>query len=145
QGAMCLLESVAHWDERVIVCRATSHVWPNHPLRDESGLYAVCAIEYGAQAIAAHACLLAGGKDGRIGHGVLASIRNVVTGVPRLDNLEDPLTIRADLALAQADGRVYDLIVTAGSTRVLTGRVMVMASTKAATEHCLAPHEEVRP
>ena len=43
-----------------IVCRATSHRRPDNPLRDDSGLRALCGIEYGAQAIATHAALLGG-------------------------------------------------------------------------------------
>ena len=50
----CLLDSVETWDEHHIVCRATSHLRPDNPFtRRRRPPRTLCAIEYGAQAIAA--------------------------------------------------------------------------------------------
>lgn len=141
QGTMCLLDSVEQYDEQSVVCRATSHRLPNHPLRDGSGLRALCAIEYGAQAIAAHACLLGGEGNGPSRLGVLASVRDVVISVPHLDNLSDPLIIRAELIAAQGDGRLYDVTVTAGRDCVLTGRLMVKIYGAADSDIFAVPQE----
>src|SRR5579885_815973 len=65
QGTMCLLETVESWDSRVVLCTAASHRDPNHPLRDDSMLPAVCGIEYAGQAIAVHCGLLAGNECDR--------------------------------------------------------------------------------
>lgn len=126
RGAMCLLDSVESWNEHTIVCRATSHRRPDHPLRCGADLYALCAIEYGSQAVAAHGSLLAGSVSAQDGR-VLASVRDVVINVAVLDDLVEPLTVRAELVLAHDHGRIYDIAVTAGSTTVLTGRIVVMA------------------
>lgn len=125
-GTMCLLDGVDAWDADHIVCRATSHLRPDNPLRDGSGLRAVCAIEYGAQAIAAHAALL-GGTDGqRATDGVLVSVRNVTTTLSRLDELKGALTIVARLQLSHPQGRIYDVTVTGDGRTALTGRLSVM-------------------
>lgn len=126
QGAMCLLDCVERWDQDSIVCRAGSHRRVDHPLRDESGLRGLCAIEYAAQAIAAHAGLLSGSRGMEPAVGLLAAVRDVVVSVARLDELEDALIIRADVLMRQDSGCVYDVAVTAGRHPVLTGRLSVM-------------------
>jgi predicted hotdog family 3-hydroxylacyl-ACP dehydratase len=123
---MCLLDGVEAWDAEHIVCRATSHLRPDNPLRDDSGLRALCAIEYGAQAIAAHAALLGRGHGERVREGVLASVRNVTTTMSHLDELSGALTILATLQLSHQQGRIYDVTITADGRTVLTGRLSVM-------------------
>jgi predicted hotdog family 3-hydroxylacyl-ACP dehydratase len=125
-GAMCLLDRVETWDADHIVCRATSHLRPDNPLRDNSGLRALCAIEYGAQAIAAHAALLGRGHGHGVTEGVLASLRHVTTTLSHLDELKGALTILATLQLTHQQGRIYDVTVTGDGRTVLTGRLSVM-------------------
>ncbi|MCS6294958.1 MAG: hypothetical protein H8K09_01865 [Nitrospira sp.] len=125
-GTMCLLDGVETWDADHIVCRATSHLRPDNPLRDDSGLRALCAIEYGAQAMAAHATLLGLGHGHRVTDGVLASLRNVTTTLSHLDELKGALTILATLQLTHQQGRIYDVTVTGDGRTVLTGRLSVM-------------------
>lgn len=125
-GTMCLLDSVEAWDADHIVCCATSHLRRDNPLRDDSGLRAVCAIEYGAQAIAAHAALLDGSQRPSATGGVLAAVRNVTTTMSHINELRGPLTILATLQLSHQQGRIYDVTVTGGGRTVLTGRLSVM-------------------
>lgn len=125
-GTMCLLDRVETWDETHIVCRATSHLQPDNPLRDDSGLRAICAIEYGAQAIAAHATLLGNDHGDGVTDGVLASVRNITTTMSHMDRLRGPLTIVATLQLSHQQGRIYDVTVTGDERTVLTGRLSVM-------------------
>ena len=125
-GAMCLLDCVESWSEDRIVCRATSHRRPDHPLRDRSGLRGSCAIEYGAQAIAAHAGLIGASADSKAPIGFLAAVRDIAVAVARLDDVEEPLTIRADVLLRQETGHVYEIAVTAGAHVILTGRLSVI-------------------
>jgi predicted hotdog family 3-hydroxylacyl-ACP dehydratase len=126
QGPMCLLDCVESWNEDGIVCRATSHHRPDHPLRDRSGLRGLCAIEYGAQAIAAHAGLMGTSADSKAPIGFIAAARDIVVAVARLDDIEEPLTIRADVVLRQGTGHVYEIAVTAGAHIVLTGRLSII-------------------
>lgn len=130
RGAMCLLDSVENWDAGHIVCKTTTHRLLDNPLRDDSGLRAICGIEYGAQAIAAHAALL-GGEQGRGPvplSGLLASARDVTATLSHLDNLTGPLLIRATLVLTHDQGSMYDIVVKGEGRTVLTGRLSVMKS-----------------
>ncbi|MEP7150947.1 MAG: hypothetical protein ABI856_04490 [Nitrospira sp.] len=128
-GAMCLLDSIESWTEDHIVCRATSHRRPDNPLRDDSGLRALCSIEYAAQAIAAHAALLRAPSGGSLLSGVLASARDVTTTLSHLDDLPGPLTIRATLVLTHEEGSIYDVMMTGDGRTLMTGRLSVMMST----------------
>jgi predicted hotdog family 3-hydroxylacyl-ACP dehydratase len=127
QGAMCLLDSVESWDDKGIVCTASSHRRSDNPLRDGAGLRGSCAIEYGAQAVAAHAGLIDGASGWRAGIGFLAAVRDVTVWVARLDDIEQVLTVRAGVVLRQDTGQVYEIAVTAGAQTVLTGQIFVMA------------------
>ena len=127
QGAMCLLDTVESWDEKGIVCNASSHRRSENPLRDGAGLRGSCAIEYGAQAVAAHAGLMDGASGWRARIGFLAAVRDVTVWVARFDDMEQVLTVRADVVLRQDTGQVYEIGVTAGAQTILTGRIVVMA------------------
>jgi predicted hotdog family 3-hydroxylacyl-ACP dehydratase len=126
QGAMCLLDSIEHWSEDRIVCRATSHQRPDHPLRDGSGLRASCAIEYAAQAVAAHASLLGRSAGRKTAIGFLTAIRDVAVSAAYLDGIDEPLTIRADVMLQRGTGLIYGFAVTAGEELIIAGRLSVM-------------------
>jgi predicted hotdog family 3-hydroxylacyl-ACP dehydratase len=131
QGAMCLLDYVESWSDDHIVCRATSHRRPDHPLRDGSRLRALCAIEYGAQAIAAHAGLLEQSAASTPSTGFLAALRDVVVTTSFLDEIADSIVIRAQVRLRHETGRIYDIAVTAGKQTILTGRLSVIVPRQA--------------
>ncbi|MCE3223868.1 MAG: putative 3-hydroxydecyl-(Acyl carrier protein) dehydratase [Nitrospira sp.] len=143
RGAMCLLEAIESWDQEHIVCRATSHRRPDNPLRDDSGLRALCGIEYGAQAIATHAALL--GRPGGRGAqpGVLAAVRDVTTTLSHLDALHGALTIRATVVLRHAQGRIYDVTVEGDGRTLLTGRLSVITPTNGVHQAESVPAERV--
>src|SRR5574338_96682 len=56
----------------------------------------------------------------------LAAVRDVMVSVARLDDIDEALTVRADVAMKQGSGRVYEIAVTAGAQTILTGRINVM-------------------
>jgi predicted hotdog family 3-hydroxylacyl-ACP dehydratase len=122
QGAMCLLEEVLEWDAETIACRATSHRDPANPLRDGDGLAAIAGVEFAAQAAAAHGALT-GNFSGR---GYLATLRNVVCRVERLDTEPENLTVRATQVAAQGARVLYDFRIDAGGRELLTGRLSVV-------------------
>lgn len=128
QGAMCLLDRIEDWSEDGIVCHATSHRRPDHPLRDENGLRGSCAIEYAAQAVAAHGALLRRAPDGKAAMGFLTAIRDVTVSPARLDEIETPLTVRADLVLQREAGSIYGFTVAAGAEVIVTGRLSVIVT-----------------
>jgi predicted hotdog family 3-hydroxylacyl-ACP dehydratase len=123
-GSMCLLESVASWNAREIVCHATSHRASDHPLRLGDRLDALAAIEYAAQASAIHGTLRAPlGAHPR--GGFLASVQRVELAVARLDDVETPLVVTAR-QLAESDaGCSYDFEVSARDARLVTGRLLI--------------------
>jgi predicted hotdog family 3-hydroxylacyl-ACP dehydratase len=93
-GRMCLLDSLLAWSANEVLCRATGHADPAHPLRSPQGLLAPCAIEYAAQAMALHGALNA--VPGSVpSAGFLAAARQVRLHVPRLDDVPGALLVSA--------------------------------------------------
>lgn len=122
QGPMCLLAGVERYDAKSIVCRAESHRDARNPLRRADRLPALAGIEYAAQALAAH-CALLGGEAGR---GLLAGVREVVLHAERLDDIEEPLRVRAERLVADGRHLLYGFAVDAGARALLSGRIAVV-------------------
>jgi len=122
RGPMSLLDEVVRWDFARLTARATGHRDPSHPLRRDGMLSAICAIEYGAQAVAAHGALLSNGAPAR---GVLASVRGVRLGVARLDDIAGPLDIEVQRLGGAAQGLLYAFHVSAGTREVAVGRLAI--------------------
>lgn len=128
-GAMCLLDEVVRWDDSSVLCLSRSHLDPGNPLRGASGLAAVHAVEYGAQAMAVHGGLLRSGEAPLPGApGYLASLRDVVLEIARLDEVEATLEVEARRLLAMGGGVLYEFEVSAGGRRIARGRASVAAA-----------------
>jgi predicted hotdog family 3-hydroxylacyl-ACP dehydratase len=137
-GNMCLLDALLAWTPQHIVCTATNHRDPNHPLRTRRGLLASNAIEYAAQAMALHGALIG---QAEIGHaagappkpGYLASARAVHLQVLRLDDLpvldHDALHIEATRQAGDAQQILYAFSVRHGEQTVAEGRAAVVLNT----------------
>lgn len=123
-GDMVLIDSVDHWDDTHIRCRSRSHLRADNPLRREGKLAAVCAAEYGGQAMALHGSLRGGGSARP---GLLASLRDVTFSQPRLDHMEEDLSIEASLLLAAEEGYIYSFSVAARQTVLVEGRAVIVA------------------
>jgi predicted hotdog family 3-hydroxylacyl-ACP dehydratase len=124
-GAMCLLESVRFWDSATIICVASSHRDPAHPLANDGRLDSVCGIEYAAQSMAVHGALTAL-KGARPIAGYLASVRDVTCHIGRLDLLEDDLEITARMIAADSAGSIYAFSLRCGTATILEGRAAVV-------------------
>ncbi|HZZ92054.1 MAG TPA: 3-hydroxylacyl-ACP dehydratase [Usitatibacter sp.] len=122
QGPMSLLDEVVHWDFGRLAARASGHRDARHPLRRHGMLPAVCAIEYGAQAVAAHGALLANGMPAR---GFLASVRGVSLRVDRLDDIEEPLEVEVQRLGGGAHGLLYAFRVSAAARVLAAGRLTI--------------------
>lgn len=128
-GAMCLLARVDAWDAEKILCAATSHTDPAHPLRSASGLLASAAIEYAAQAAAVHGGLNAR-TTGRAGApGFLASARGVTLHRLRLDDLQGELAIAIQHLAGDDRQRLYAFTVRHAGEPVAEGRLAVVLDT----------------
>lgn len=122
QGAMNLLDCIVEWDEAHLKAQATGHRAPDHPLRRGAELPIACAIEYAAQAAAAHGALLASKPSGP---GMLVAARSVEFNAPRLDGAAAPLDIAVE-ALGGGDaGVIYRFSVASAGGMLATGRLTV--------------------
>ncbi|NUZ05458.1 hydroxymyristoyl-ACP dehydratase [Piscinibacter koreensis] len=144
RGPMCLLDRLESWDATRIVCVATNHRDPRHPLRTRSGLLASATIEYAAQAMALHGALLGRAAGVEPSAGYLASARGVVLARWRLDDLPagtdaaegaadafppDALRIEATRQAGDARQILYAFDVTHRGSAVASGRAAVVLNT----------------
>lgn len=125
-GAMCLLRGVVRWDAGHVVCEADSHLSPGNPLRARGRLSAACGAEYGMQAAALHGALLDGARPPA---GRVASLRDVVFHVERLDDAAYPvLIVTARLLHREAGGLLYAFDVAGAGRCLMEGRGAVSIS-----------------
>lgn len=132
RGAMCLLDEVVDWNAQRIRCEARNHASPDHPLRAERRLAALCGIEYAAQAMAVHGALLRTGAAATPRLGYLASVRKVEIHAERLDTVAGPLTIEAERIGGDERQVLYEFTLRAGDAVLLTGRAAVVLDAKPA-------------
>ncbi len=125
RGAMCLLDAVAGYDDQHVVCVATSHRAPDNPLRVAGRLPALAAIEYAAQAMAAHGTLTGAGGERP---GRLVAVREVLLQAERLDDCTEPLAVEARRVAVGAGAAVYEFTVRAGARTIASGRATVLLS-----------------
>ena len=122
QGRMSLLHAVVAYDETTVRAIANDHRDRTHPLRVNGVLPAVCGVEYGAQAAAAHGAICSSLPSGA---GFLAGARSVRTHVARLDDIAGDLSIEAEQLGAGAAGVVYSFSISGDGRLLVTGRVTV--------------------
>ena len=126
QGEMCLITSVESWDERSIVCTASSHRSPTNPLRRRGELAGLHAFEYGAQAAAVHDGLRAESRGGRPALAYLGAIRDGVLQVERLDRIAEDLRVSAELVMGDTGSAVYECRIDAGPALLAQGRLLLV-------------------
>ncbi len=120
---MILLDSIEHWDQGKIICRAHSHLDPANPLRRQGRLPAICALEYALQAAALHGALRAGGVAQAAGY--VASLRHVRLATTQLDD-PAPLRVQAQLEAEEQFGMIYALTIsTEAGTPLVTARASI--------------------
>ncbi len=125
-GGMCLLDKIVAWDATTVCCISESHRLLGNPLRSRGRLAAVHALEYGAQAMAVHGGLLAHRRGETNAGGYLAALRHAVLHVARLDDLEDPLMVRAEMLAAEGNNLIYQFTVHSGERPVAEARATVI-------------------
>ncbi len=126
QGASCLLDAVLEWDAERIVCESNGHRAADHALRHRQQLSPLVLIEYGAQAMAVHAGLLAEASGGSAGRRLLVSTQAVGFDCDDVAQLAAPLVIHAERRLADAAGALYDFRIFSAGVRCAWGRVGVL-------------------
>jgi predicted hotdog family 3-hydroxylacyl-ACP dehydratase len=122
QGEMSLLDAIVAWDETHVRATTKRHRAPDHPLRARGELPAVCGIEYGAQAAAAHGALCSSLPSGA---GFLAAVRSVRLNARRLDDIAGDLEVEAEQLGASPAGVLYSFTVSGDGRVLVAGRVTV--------------------
>jgi len=125
-GAMCLLDSVESWDEHAILCLSHSHRDPHNPLIKNGRLSSIHAVEYGAQAMAVHGCLLARARGEQLKPGYLAALKEVKLQTAYLHDLTGPLAIKAEQLIAGGGNLMYTFEVSSGKQTIATARATVV-------------------
>ena len=123
-GRMCLLDEVLDWSAERIRCRACSHRDADNPMRSGGELPALCGIEYAAQAMALHGRLSVQTATPKGGY--LASVREVMCRVARLDDLPGDLVIEAHRLMGDEMRVVYGFSLSANAAVILEGRAAVI-------------------
>jgi len=119
---MNLLEAVTSWDATTLRAHARNHRDATHPLRREGRLPIAAAIEYGAQAAAAHGAIASHAPSGP---GMIASVRGVRFHAARLDDVAGDLSVVAEQLGSGAGGVIYRFEVSGGGRTLAEGRLTV--------------------
>ena len=125
RGAMNLLDEVVAWDAGRLHARARSHRAPDHPLRRDGCLPIACAIEYAAQAAAAHGALV-DTAAAVPGAGFLASVRGAELLAARLDDVPGPLEVEVERTGEGAGSVAYAFRVSGDGRTLARGRVTIV-------------------
>lgn len=125
QGKMNLLDAVLSWDEDQIHCIASSHLDPNNPLSDNGSLGASAAIEYAAQAMAAHGRLTAP-ITSTPRQGYIAGIRDTKFYVQTLDDSSTPIDIHATQLMGDENNVIYEFTLSDQGKTLVSGRATVI-------------------
>lgn len=105
-GRSRLIAAVRGFDRDRIACDGVPPSDPAHPLRVGGRLWAAAAIEYGAQAMAAHGALVAA-ADAPPRVGYLVAVRDVAFAMSTLDGIDGPLQVEAERVAALGDQVSY--------------------------------------
>ena len=138
---MCLIDEVLDWSESEIHCRTASHRLKSNPLRTADHLRSECGIEYAAQAIAIHGALNVTPAAPAPVAGMLASVRGVELHVPRLDDVEDALTVRAWRRGGDVTALLYEFSIAGGAKTLLAGRATIVLRPPASTPSGARSHQ----
>ena len=123
---MCLIDEVLSWSDTEVVCTTASHRLESNPLRTGDRLRSECGIEYAAQAIAIHGALCAQSSQAAGAAGMLASARDVVAHVSRLDEVYGNMLIKALRIGGDATALLYLFSISDGSKLLLEGRATIV-------------------
>lgn len=126
-GTMCLLDTVIAWDEKSITCTAHSHRHPTNPLRNNQGLPMTALIEYGAQAMAVHGCLVATEQGIVMQEGYLAALRDAQFSQGLLSTIQCDIEIHAERLFVDGGNMIYLMRVTAAGQHLASARATVFA------------------
>lgn len=127
-GSMCLLDKVTDWDNKSITCIASSHRDISNPLRNNSGLPMTALIEYGAQAMAVHGCLVAAEQGVVMAEGYLAALRDAEFTQGLLSVVGTSIEIYAERLFIDKGNMIYHMRATSSGKPLASARATVFAT-----------------
>lgn len=130
-GDMVLLDTIEDYGAEHIVCSASSHTLLANPLREADRLPAAAALEYAAQAMAAHSALVA--QEGPPRRGFIVVVSAVRWSGPWLDAAGPVLRIEAKRTASLGDGAQYAFDVSGGDVSV-TGTLTLSLEAETPTQ-----------
>ena len=125
---MCLLDEVKSWNETHIICLSRSHRVPTNPLRNAEGLPMIALLEYGAQAMAIHGCLLMQQTGTHLSEGYIAAVRDVKLANGLLSDIETDLVIEAEQVYQDGGNMIYNLQIHSDNHELASGRVTAVGT-----------------
>lgn len=133
-GPMVLVDSITHWDPQHIRCEAHSHLNADNPMRQGGELSVFAGVEYAAQAMAAHARLVAEkpASEAAPRRGFIAVASRLKASVSKLDEIAAPLLIEARVVAQTSDSSLYEFTLYAGDTELLSGQLTAVLAPEAA-------------
>ncbi|MDA3869691.1 MAG: hypothetical protein PF589_07045 [Gammaproteobacteria bacterium] len=126
-GKMCLLDKVKSWGINNIICATNTHRNKYNPLRSNDELPMLSLLEYGAQAMAVHGCLLADMDGFIMKEGYLASLRDINFADGLLSEVESELVIKMERIYAESGNMIYTMSISANNIILASGRISVAA------------------
>ncbi len=131
---MVLIEAIRDWDDSKITCTASSHQQKNNPLRVAGVLSVYAGVEYAAQAMAAHARLVANDFNGEPRKGFLAVASKLSAQVANLDQMDGSLIIALEKIASNDDSSLYHFVISAANQSLLEGQLMAVMEAKPVNE-----------
>lgn len=120
---MVLLDCITWWDNDSIHCTAINHTQSDNPLRVDGFLSVFSAVEYAAQAMAAHARLCAPQGQAAPAKGFIAVASKLKAHTEQLDQLAGELLITAHPLVQNNSSSLYEFSVSCQQTPLLTGQI----------------------
>ena len=122
---MSLLDKVISWSDEQITCSTLSHTHSNNPLRINHELHSCSLIEYGAQAAAIHAALLAGSIAKHNGTAFVGAVKNITWSCPLVPNTGN-LIITAAVEFADEKGAIYRFEALHHDIIIISGKLILV-------------------
>lgn len=125
-GNMVLLDEITHWNSDSITAKVLAKSLLDNPLIEESDnntFNSLLLIEYAAQAAAVHAALLASGL-GEQRPAYIGATKNIIMQQKTVEPT-CPITIDAEMLLANANGAIYQIECLQNQTTVISAKLVL--------------------
>lgn len=124
--SMSLLDRIVEWGDDFVVCATTSHQCSNNPLKFDGKLPSLCLVEYGAQAAAVHAAIVASRVDEQGKPAYVGNFKNIQCQRDNVDNDLPEIMVRAEKEASSSAGAIYQLRASVNDTDLVTATMTLL-------------------